>query len=59
MQSTEALEGLLSAVPDLAPPPYILVGHSVGGQLAMHFADTFGPNKVAGLALLDRWGVRM
>jgi pimeloyl-ACP methyl ester carboxylesterase len=58
VQSTEALAALLDAVPELAPPPYILVGHSAGGQLAMHFAQTYGPNKVAGLTLLDRWVCR-
>lgn len=52
-QGIEALEDLLAAVPELAPPPYILVGHSAGGQLAMHFAQTYS-SKVAGLALLDR-----
>lgn len=54
VQSIESLEALLTADPELAPPPYILVGHSAGGQMAMHFAQTYS-NKVAGLALLDRW----
>lgn len=52
-QSTEALFSLLSAVPELAPTPYILVGHSAGGQLAMNFA-AIHRDKVAGLTLLDR-----
>lgn len=55
MQSIEALDALLTAVPELAPPPYILVGHSAGGQIALHYATTYGPNKVAGLSLLDRY----
>ena len=34
------------------PPPYILVGHSVGGLYARVFAGTY-PDEVAGLVLVD------
>lgn len=54
-RSTEALWGLLAAAPAsmAAPPPFILVGHSAGGQLALQFAASH-PDDVAGVALLDR-----
>jgi pimeloyl-ACP methyl ester carboxylesterase len=35
-----------------APPPYILVGHSIGGLFIRVFADLF-PKEVAGLVLVD------
>ena len=35
-----------------AAPPYLLVGHSLGGAFARHFAQRF-PAEVAGLLLLD------
>jgi pimeloyl-ACP methyl ester carboxylesterase len=54
VQSTEALHSLLPAVPDMAPGPYIIVGHSAGGQLALQYAAKHR-NDVPGLALLDRW----
>lgn len=54
VQSTEALRSLLAAVPDMAPGPYIVVGHSAGGQLALQYAAKHRSD-VAGLALLDRW----
>ena len=34
------------------PPPYVLVGHSMGGLLIRVFADLF-PDEVAGMVLLD------
>lgn len=34
------------------PAPYILVGHSLGGAFARHYAQRF-PHEVAGLLLLD------
>ncbi len=34
------------------PPPYILVGHSLGGALVQVFAHTY-PKEVAGLVLVD------
>jgi pimeloyl-ACP methyl ester carboxylesterase len=34
------------------PTPYVLVGHSLGGLYARHFAQFF-PKEIAGLALLD------
>src|SRR5689334_24873130 len=35
-----------------APPPYLLVGHSLGGLLVRRFARTY-PDLVAGLVLVD------
>ncbi len=35
-----------------APPPYILVGHSLGGSYARIFADMY-PAEVAGMVLVD------
>jgi len=46
----EELRQLLAAA-DI-PPPYILVGHSLGGAYARRFAQLF-PQDVAGLVLLD------
>lgn len=34
------------------PPPYILIGHSLGGYIIRYYAHLF-PNEVAGLILLD------
>jgi pimeloyl-ACP methyl ester carboxylesterase len=34
------------------PPPYVLVGHSMGGLFMRVFADLY-PNEVAGMVLLD------
>ena len=34
------------------PPPYVLVGHSMGGLLVRVFADIY-PDEVAGMVLLD------
>lgn len=53
-QNSEALYNLLAAVPDMAPAPYIIAGHSAGGQLALNYA-TKHRSDVAGLALLDKW----
>lgn len=42
-------------------PPYVLVGHSMGGMLTMHYAHLY-PQEVAGLVLVDAqhpdWAVR-
>ena len=35
-----------------SPPPYVLVGHSLGGPYIRMFADLY-PNEVAGLVLVD------
>ena len=47
---TTELRAVLRAVG--APAPYILVGHSLGGGFARHYAQRF-PHEVAGLLLLD------
>ena len=47
---TDELRAVLQAVG--APAPYILVGHSLGGGFARHYAQRF-PHEVAGLLLLD------
>jgi pimeloyl-ACP methyl ester carboxylesterase len=47
---TDELRELLR-VADL-PAPYLLVGHSLGGLYARHYAQRF-PDEVAGLLLLD------
>ena len=49
--AVEDVEGLLAA-PDLFDGPPILIGHSLGGQIARRFAYAH-PNAVAGLILLD------
>ncbi len=49
--AVEDVEGLLAA-PGLFDGPPILIGHSLGGQIARHFAYAH-PNTVAGLILLD------
>jgi pimeloyl-ACP methyl ester carboxylesterase len=48
---TDELRDLLRAA-DVAAPPYLLVGHSLGGLYARHYALRF-PNEVAALLLLD------
>lgn len=52
MQGPYALRSLLAAVNE--PGPYIIAGHSVGGQLALQFGALF-PNLTAGLALIDSY----
>ena len=47
---TDELRALLRAVS--VPPPYLLVGHSLGGVYVQRFAQRF-PDEVAGLLLLD------
>lgn len=47
---TDELRDLLDAAG--VPEPYLLVGHSLGGAYARHFAQRF-PDTVAGLLLLD------
>lgn len=46
----ETLQRLLQAL-DL-PPPYLLVGHSLGGQYVQRYAQRY-PDQVAGLLLVD------
>ncbi|GAA4620888.1 alpha/beta hydrolase [Actinoallomurus vinaceus] len=47
---TDELRALLPAAG--IPAPYVLVGHSLGGAYARHYAQRF-PGEVAGLLLLD------
>lgn len=47
---TEELHLLLEAAGE--PPPYVLVGHSLGGLLSLHYAQRY-PAETAGLVLLD------
>ncbi|WP_433176760.1 alpha/beta fold hydrolase [Actinoallomurus sp. CA-150999] len=47
---TDELHALLPAAG--IPAPYVLVGHSLGGAYARHYAQRF-PGEVAGLLLLD------
>ncbi|MEV5707674.1 alpha/beta hydrolase [Actinoallomurus sp. NPDC052274] len=47
---TDELRDLLAAAE--VPGPYVLVGHSLGGAYARHYAQRF-PGEVAGLLLLD------
>lgn len=49
--SVEDVEGLLAA-PGLFDGPPVLVGHSLGGQIARRFAYAH-PNEVSGLILID------
>jgi len=46
----EDLHRLLAALK--VPPPYILVGHSMGGLLVRLYARTYG-SEVAGVVLAD------
>jgi pimeloyl-ACP methyl ester carboxylesterase len=48
--ATERLRHLLQVLE--LPPPYVLVGHSLGGQFAQLFARQH-PDQVAGLVLVD------
>jgi len=49
-QVTENLHTLLGIASE--KPPYVLVGHSLGGPLSMAFADRY-PNEVKGVVLVD------
>ncbi|HET9102753.1 MAG TPA: alpha/beta hydrolase [Solirubrobacteraceae bacterium] len=49
-QVTDELRALLSVMG--VAPPYVLVGHSLGGLYSRHYATRF-PEEVAGLVLLD------
>jgi pimeloyl-ACP methyl ester carboxylesterase len=49
-QMTAELHALLHAAK--VPPPYILVGHSLGGAIVQVFAHSY-PTEVAGLVLVD------
>jgi pimeloyl-ACP methyl ester carboxylesterase len=51
-QAAAALRGALAAAGEA--PPFVLVGHSAGGQLALLFAGA-NPGLVSGLALLDSY----
>jgi pimeloyl-ACP methyl ester carboxylesterase len=46
----DELHALLAAAS--VPPPYVLVGHSLGGAVIMVFADRY-PSDVAGLVFID------
>lgn len=47
---TEELHLLLQASGE--PPPYVMVGHSLGGLLSLHYAQRY-PTETVGLVLLD------
>jgi pimeloyl-ACP methyl ester carboxylesterase len=47
---TTELHSLLAAAK--VPPPYVLVGHSLGGAIVQLFAFTY-PDEIAGLVLVD------
>jgi len=47
---TSELHSLLAAAK--VPPPYVLVGHSLGGAIVQLFAFTY-PDEIAGLVLVD------
>lgn len=49
-QIVRELRALLEA--ENLPPPYVLVGHSLGGAIVKLFARTY-PNEVAGVVLVD------
>ena len=53
-RSTTEVTGELRAVlqATAGPPPYLLVGHSLGGAYVQRFAQRF-PDEVAGVVLLD------
>jgi pimeloyl-ACP methyl ester carboxylesterase len=53
VQNAQLLRQLLLATGEASP--YVLVGHGLGGQLALQYAALY-PSDVAGLAMLDRWG---
>jgi pimeloyl-ACP methyl ester carboxylesterase len=50
VEVTDELRALLR-VADV-PPPYVMVGHSLGGLYARHYAQRF-PSEVSGMVLLD------
>ena len=54
LRTTENIVTALHTLLELAeiPAPYILVGHSRGGEYVRHFARRY-PNKVGGLILVD------
>jgi pimeloyl-ACP methyl ester carboxylesterase len=52
LQTPNQLYSLLAAAGEASP--YILVGHSAGGQLIQQYA-ALHPAQVVGLALIDRW----
>lgn len=49
-EQPEALHALLQAAD--VPPPYVLVGHSLGGPYVRQFAATY-PDEVRGIVLVD------
>jgi pimeloyl-ACP methyl ester carboxylesterase len=50
VQVTDELRALLRVAE--VPPPYVMVGHSLGGLYARHYAQRFS-SEVSGLVLLD------
>ena len=50
VEITDELRALLRVAE--VPPPYVMVGHSLGGLYARHYAQRFS-GEVAGLVLLD------
>jgi pimeloyl-ACP methyl ester carboxylesterase len=50
LEVTDELGALLRVAE--VPPPYVMVGHSLGGLYARHYAQRFS-NEVSGLVLLD------
>jgi pimeloyl-ACP methyl ester carboxylesterase len=50
VEVTDELRGLLRVAE--VPPPYVMVGHSLGGLYARHYAQRF-PHEVSGMVLLD------
>ncbi|MBO2453870.1 alpha/beta hydrolase [Actinomadura barringtoniae] len=49
-QATDELRAMLGVMD--VPGPYVLVGHSLGGLYARHYAQRF-PSEVSGLVMLD------